>query len=72
MPSALPGADNFRLASHHLLCRPGTHSQTRSKFLEKRCRRTFSIGDIDTKIDQPQSAIAFDHDKVAAMGLDMQ
>src|SRR5207244_5181772 len=27
---------------------------------------------IDTKIDQPQAEIIFDHDKVAAMGLDMQ
>src|SRR5260370_22862786 len=32
----------------------------------------FQFGDINTKIDQPQSAIVFDHDKVAAMGLDMQ
>src|SRR5206468_5622561 len=32
----------------------------------------FQFGDIDTKIDQPQSAINFDHDKVAALGLDMQ
>jgi multidrug efflux pump len=32
----------------------------------------FQFGDIDTKIDQPQSAIVFDHDKVAALGLDMQ
>jgi len=27
---------------------------------------------IDTKIDQPQSEIVFDHDKVASLGLDMQ
>src|SRR5207237_5063180 len=32
----------------------------------------FQFDDIDTKIDQPQSEIVFDHDKVAAMGLDMQ
>src|SRR5207253_4994261 len=32
----------------------------------------FQFGDIDTKIDQPQSAIIFDHDKVAVLGLDMQ
>jgi multidrug efflux pump len=32
----------------------------------------FQFGDIDTKIDQPQAQIVFDHDKVAAMGLDMQ
>jgi len=31
----------------------------------------FQFGDIDTKIDQPQSEIAFDHDKVASIGLDM-
>src|SRR5438874_12609357 len=32
----------------------------------------FQFGDIDTKIDQPQAQIIFDHDKVAAMDLDMQ
>ena len=32
----------------------------------------FHFGDIDTKIDQPQAEIVFDHDKVSAMGLDMQ
>ena len=32
----------------------------------------FQFGDIDTKIDQPQAQIDFDHDKVAALGLDMQ
>jgi multidrug efflux pump len=32
----------------------------------------FHFVDIDTRIDQPQSQIVFDHDKVAAMGLNMQ
>ena len=32
----------------------------------------FQFSDIDTKIDQPQAQIVFDHDKVASMGLDMQ
>ena len=32
----------------------------------------FQFGDIDTKIDQPQAQIVFDHDKVSSMGLDMQ
>ena len=32
----------------------------------------FQFSDIDTKIDQPQAQIVFDHDKVSAMGLDMQ
>ena len=32
----------------------------------------FRFADVDTKIDQPQSEIVFDHDKVAAMGLNMQ
>src|SRR3954463_2700424 len=32
----------------------------------------FQFGDIDTKIDQPQAQIVFDHDKVATMDLDMQ
>ena len=32
----------------------------------------FRFADIDTKIDQPQAEIVFDHDKVASLGLDMQ
>src|SRR3954463_15613640 len=32
----------------------------------------FQFGDVDTKIDQPQAQIVFDHDKVSAMGMDMQ
>src|SRR5438477_10511196 len=32
----------------------------------------FNFADLDTKIDQPQAQIVFDHDKVAAMDLDMQ
>src|SRR5438477_2130551 len=32
----------------------------------------FQFGDIDTKIEQPQAQIVFDHDKVSTMGLDMQ
>jgi multidrug efflux pump len=32
----------------------------------------FRFTDIDTKIDQPQAKIIFDHDKVAALGVDMQ
>src|SRR5262249_13188275 len=32
----------------------------------------FQFGDVDTKIDQPQAQIVFDHDKVSAMGLNMQ
>ena len=32
----------------------------------------FQFGDIDTKIDQPQAQIVLDHDKISAMGLNMQ
>jgi multidrug efflux pump len=32
----------------------------------------FRFTDIDTKIDQPQAEVVFDHDKVASLGLDMQ
>src|SRR5438876_1069827 len=41
-------------------------------FLKAMQAHVFQFGDIDTKIDQPQAQIVFDHDKVSAMGLDMQ
>ena len=74
MPAALPGADNFPVS----FVIASTADQGRilefaqeifQKAMEK---QVFRFGDIDTKIDQPQAQIVFDHDKVAAMGLDMQ
>src|SRR5947208_1655714 len=74
MPSALPGADNFPVS----FVITSTADQERilefakQIFAEAMQAHIFQFGDIDTKIDQPQSAIIFDHDKVAALGLDMQ
>src|SRR5213080_3468161 len=74
MPSALPGADNFPVS----FVITSTADQERilefakQIFAKAMQAHIFQFGDIDTKIDQPQSAIVFDHDKVAALGLDMQ
>ena len=74
MPEALPGADNFPVsfiiastASHERILELA--SQIFGKAMQA---HIFQFGDIDTKIDQPQAQIVFDHDKVSAMGLDMQ
>ena len=74
MPSALPGGDNFPVS----FVITSTADQERilefaqQIFGKAMQAHIFQFGDIDTKIDQPQSAIVFDHDKVAALGLDMQ
>src|SRR5438132_12864841 len=74
MPSALPGADNFPVSfvirsTHHQARNLEFAKQSVAKAMQAHISQ---FGDIDTKIDQPQSAIIFDHDKVAALGLDMQ
>src|SRR4030095_8792521 len=74
MPSALPGADNFPVS--FLI----TSTADQERILEFATQifgkamqaHIFQFGDIDPKTHQPQSAIVFDHDKVAALGLDMQ
>src|SRR5438094_3286188 len=74
MPSALPGADNFPVS----FVITSTADQERIMefanqiFGKAMQAHVFQFGDIDTKIDQPQAQIVFDHDKVSAMGLDMQ
>src|SRR6266436_3904860 len=74
MPSALPGADNFPVS----FVITSTADQERilefakQIFAKAMQAHVFQFGDIDTKIDQPQSEIVFDHDKVSAMGMDMQ
>jgi multidrug efflux pump len=74
MPSALPGADNFPVS--FVITSTADQERilefARQIFAKAMQAHIFQFGDIDTKIDQPQSAIIFDHDKVAAMGLDMQ
>jgi multidrug efflux pump len=74
MPEALPGSDNFPVS----FIIASTASQERilelaqQIFLKAMQAHVFQFGDIDTKIDQPQAQIVFNHDKVSAMGLDMQ
>src|SRR5213082_3066088 len=74
MPDALPGSDNFPVS----FVIASTASQERilelakGIFLKAMQAHVFQFGDIDTKIDQPQAQIVFDHDKVSTMGLDMQ
>src|SRR5437764_7439885 len=74
MPEALPGSDNFPVS----FVIASTASQERilelakQIFLKAMEAHVFQFGDVDTKIDQPQAQVVFDHDKVAAMGLDMQ
>src|SRR6476660_6798838 len=74
MPEALPGSDNFPVS----FVIASTASQerilelARGIFLKAMQAHVFQFGDVDTKIDQPQAQIVFDHDKVSTMGLDMQ
>src|SRR5207253_6230668 len=68
MPSALPGADNFPVS--FVITSTADQERilefARQIFAKAMQAHIFQFGDIDTKIDQPQSAIIFDHDKVAA------
>src|SRR3954447_24158509 len=74
MPEALPGSDNFPVS----FVIASTADQERileiakDIFLKAMQAHVFQFGDIDTKIDQPQAQIVIDHDKVSAMGLNMQ
>ena len=73
-PSPLPGGDNFPVS----FIITSTADQDRilefAKQIQDKAMAAgiFRFSDIDTKIDQPQSEIVFDHDKVSSMGLDMQ
>ena len=74
MPAALPGADNFPVS----LVITSTADPERILELVQQLQMKsmqsgmFRFTDIDTKIDQPQAQIVFDHDKVASLGLNMQ
>jgi multidrug efflux pump len=74
MPSALPGSDSFPVS--FVITSTADPERildfAQQIFLKAMQAHVFQFGDIDTKIDQPQSEIVFDHDKVSAMGLDMQ
>jgi multidrug efflux pump len=74
MPSALPGGDNFPVS----LVIASTADPERilefAKQIKDKAMQAgiFRFSDIDTKVDQPQAQISFDHEKVASLGLDMQ
>ena len=74
MPEALPGADNFPVS--FIIASTASHERildlAQQIFQKAMQAHIFQFGDIDTKIDQPQAQIVFDHDKASAMGLDMQ
>jgi multidrug efflux pump len=74
MPSALPGSDSFPVS---FVIASTADPERILEFAQQLYGKAmqahvFRFADIDTKIDQPQAQIDFDHDKVAALGLDMQ
>jgi len=74
MPSPLPGSDNFPVS---FVIASTADPERILEFAQQLYGKAMQAGvfrfaDIDTKIDQPQAEIAFDHDKVASLGLDMQ
>jgi multidrug efflux pump len=74
MPEALPGSDNLPVS--FIIASTASHERILefAKDISDKATQAgvFQFSDIDTKIDQPQAQIVFDHDKVSAMGLDMQ
>ncbi len=74
MPDPLPGSDNFPVT--FVIASTASHAQildfAKDLYQKAMAAHVFQFADIDTKIDQPQAQIVFDHDKVSAMGLDMQ
>ena len=74
MPSALPGGENFPVSFVIASTADPERILEFAKQIQAKAMQAgmFRFSDIDTKIDQPQAQIAFDHDKVASLGLDMQ
>jgi len=74
MPSALPGSDSFPLSFVIASTADPERILEFAKQIQQRAMESgiFRFSDIDTKIDQPQAEIVFDHEKVASLGLDMQ
>jgi multidrug efflux pump len=74
-PSALPGGGTFPV--EFLLCSTAEPAQI-LEFAQALQRKAATNGMfafppiIDTKVDQPEVELILDHDKVAALGLDMQ
>src|SRR5437667_452094 len=74
MPSALPGGDSFPVSFVITSTADPERILELAQQLQAKAMQAgvFRFADIDTKIDQPQAEIVFDHDKVASLGLDMQ
>src|SRR5438874_1867695 len=74
MPEALPGSDNFPVSFVITSTADPERLLELAQQLQAKAMQAgvFRFADIDTKIDQPQAEIVFDHDKVASLGLDMQ
>src|SRR5205809_1712853 len=74
MPSALPGSDSFLVSFVIASTADPERILELAQQLQGKATQSglFRFADIDTKIDQPQAEIVFDHDKVGSLGLDMQ
>jgi multidrug efflux pump len=74
MPSALPGSDSFPVSFVIASTADPERILEFAKQIQSKAMQAgiFRFSDIDTKIDQPQAEIVFDHEKVASLGLDMQ
>ena len=74
MPSALPGSDSFPVSFVIASTADPERILEFAKQIQQKAMESgiFRFSDIDTKIDQPQAEIVFDHEKVASLGLDMQ
>src|SRR5881397_2308138 len=74
MPEALPGSDKFPVSFIIASTADPERILEFAQQLQAKAMQAgvFRFADIDTKIDQPQAEIVFDHDKVASLGLDMQ
>ncbi len=72
-PPALPGGTNFPV---EIVIASTADTQHILEFAQKiqavaMASKMFYFSDIDTRIDQPQSEIVIDRDKVASLGLDL-
>jgi multidrug efflux pump len=74
MPSALPGGDSFPVTFVIASTADPERILEFAKQIQLKAMQAgvFRFSDVDTKIDQPQAEIVFDHEKVASLGLDMQ
>jgi multidrug efflux pump len=75
MPPALPGGGNFPVEIVLLSTEEPERMLAFAKMIQAKAMESKSFffpPIIDTKIDQPQAEIVIDHDKAAAMGLNLQ